>query len=150
VKKEKDFVNYMAKYLSKKETDPALVLNCKVWGCSRNLSRMNVTLGEDITPDFHDIMNRFTLAVSEGYKQMKYATVYFTSLANKKKVPPEILSAVADARDEAERKKEKKKVEVQREKTERGEEIKRKVKYVQTDILNKMQEAREWYDKLNK
>jgi hypothetical protein len=104
VKNQKGFALYMAKYLSKKEEDDALKLNCKVWGCSRTLSRMNVTLGEDITTDFHEVMNQFTLQTSKGFKKMKYATVDYTSLSNKKKVPSEILSAVADARDKAKEK----------------------------------------------
>ena len=101
VKNEKDFVNYMAKYLSKKEENPALTVNCKVWGCSRQLSRMNVTIGDDVTPDFHNIMDDFIKLTSEGEKQLKHAKLWFTSLRNKKKIPPALMEIIAKARDDA-------------------------------------------------
>lgn len=91
----------MAKYLSKKETDPALTVNCKVWGCSRLLSRMNVTIGDDITPNFHDLMDDFIKATGEGEKQLKHAKLWFTSLSRKKKIPPALLEIIAQSRDEA-------------------------------------------------
>jgi len=95
----KGFGSYMAKYFSKKETDDALKVTCKVWGCSRALSNMNVTVGEDLTDNFHDAMIRFTRDTSHGEKKLKHATIHFTSLMSEKKVPLEILEAVAVQRD---------------------------------------------------
>lgn len=99
VKNDKGFGIYMAKYISKKETDKALNVNCKVWGCSHALSSINITLGEDLTDNFNEAMTEFTANTSKGYKKLKHATIQFTSLKDKKKLPPEILSAVAEMRD---------------------------------------------------
>ena len=104
---ETGFAVYLAKYISKKETDPSLKVNCKIWGCSHALSNINVTLGEDLTPDFNGVMFKFTSEDTVVRKEMEHCTVYHTSLTNKKKVPQEILNTIAEIRDNIGKKKEK-------------------------------------------
>lgn len=99
VKNEKGFASYMAKYISKKETDKALLVNCKVWGCSRALSQVRITLGEDTTADFNDTMTEFVQKTSKGEKKLRHATIHFTSLADAKKLPVQVKEAVAVQRD---------------------------------------------------
>lgn len=94
----------MAKYISKKETDKALMVNCKVWGCSRALSNVNVTLGEDTTVDFNDAMTEFTTNTSKGMKTLPHSTIHFTSLKNWKKLPIQLQEALATERDKIEKK----------------------------------------------
>jgi hypothetical protein len=99
VKNDKGFGIYMAKYISKKETDEALKVTCKVWGCSHALSSIDLTVGEDLTDNFNDAMWTFTNNTSKGFKQLKHATIHFTSLKDSKKLPVEILSAIGEIKD---------------------------------------------------
>lgn len=100
VRNEKGFALYLAKYISKKETDPALKVNCKVWGCSHSLSRINVTLGEDLNDDFHSTMYKFTSGDTVEKKKTKHCVIYFTSLSDRRNLSPELQETVARVRDE--------------------------------------------------
>lgn len=96
---EKGFASYLAKYISKKVTDPALVVNCKVWGCSHALSNINVTLGQDTHNDYYNTRDEFISTTSKGSKQLKHCTVHYTSLNNKKKIPLELKNEINNVTD---------------------------------------------------
>ena len=88
---EKEISYYMAKYISKtpdKKDYPNELLcdyyklfpQCKVWGCSRALSNINISLSEENFESFRDEVDWMNYEYTKGTKQEKYFSLQFHSL----------------------------------------------------------------------
>ena len=92
--REQKASKYFSKYLSKLPPSSELKVTCKVYGMSRNLSRMDCTLREEETPDFS---NEYFFFLQENCKlinQAEFFRVYSNSLQINKKYGLQVARAL--------------------------------------------------------
>lgn len=78
--REESCGKYFSKYMSKKVADDNLKVTCKVYGVSRNLTRMNCTLREEATPDFFNTVEHHLAEHCTWFKSEKYFSLYRNKL----------------------------------------------------------------------
>jgi hypothetical protein len=82
-----DMVRYMQKYITKPVKNKDLAVTCKIYGMSRNLSRMKILLAEEDINDFTDIVDEFLANNCIDKFETEHGMVYFTNLTQASKVP---------------------------------------------------------------
>lgn len=88
VKEHDECARYIAKYITKPVEQKELAVQCKIFGMSRNLSRMRILLEEESLPDFHDIVEEYLTPNCVERVQTDHGTLYFTDLTRDRFLPP--------------------------------------------------------------
>lgn len=90
VRSEKKIVGYFTKYMTKKVPDESLKVTCKIFGMSRNLSQMNLTLKEELHPMMSDELQWFFSRYKVGERLLSHAKLHFTKFQRTDELPTEI------------------------------------------------------------
>lgn len=87
---DREIANYMAKYVSKKVKSKELKVNCKIWGCSRNLSSASICLREEEVPGYGDIIEDFLTQHTTGKHKTDYGMIYEHNLTTEQFLPEQL------------------------------------------------------------
>lgn len=93
-------VSYMAKYITKQIEDENLKVNCKIFGMSRNLSRMKILLREEETNNYNSLVEEFLRDNTQEIMLTDHGKIYFHQLSRRSKLPSELQLIFSKLREE--------------------------------------------------
>lgn len=72
-----DIARYMSKYITKPVKNDKLAVTCKIFGMSRNLSKMKVLLKEEEYASFHDEIDEFLTNYCKDKSETEHGMIYY-------------------------------------------------------------------------
>lgn len=80
-------ISYITKYMTKQEEKDAEKVTCKIFGMSRNLTMLNLSMKEEEDENFYEEISEFVANNTREKKSMKHGMLYFNSLTRKSELP---------------------------------------------------------------